>query len=81
MLWAGVLLTAGTAGVIAALPLTGEIALDLGFCCTGCEPPTATAGDGDEELVAMGGDKTAFFVAEAYDCDALVVFEAWLGVC
>jgi hypothetical protein len=68
---------AGTAGVIAALPLTGEMELDLAFCCTGCAPPIATAGDGDEELVAMGGDETAFLVAEAYDCadcDALVVF-------
>jgi hypothetical protein len=53
---------------------------DFPSCCTGAEPPTATAGDG-EEPVAMGGDETAFFAVEAYDkvdCDALVVFEAWL---
>lgn len=29
----------------------------------------------------MGGDETVFLVAEAYDCDALLVLEAWLGAC
>jgi hypothetical protein len=31
----------------------------------------------------MGGDETAFLAVEAYDkvdCDALEVFEAWLGM-
>ena len=59
--------TAGTAGVIAGLPFTGEIELDLACCCTGAAPPTARAGEGVEELVATGGDETAFLVAEAYD--------------
>lgn len=75
--------TAGTAGEIAGLPFIGEIEL-LFPCCTGPEPPTATAGEGVEELVAFGGDETAFFAVEAYDrvgCDALVEFGAWLGIC
>lgn len=75
--------TAGTAGGIEALPFTGEIEDDFPCCCTGAEPPTATAGDGVEELVAIGGDETAFLAVEAYegvDCDALVEFEAWLGI-
>ena len=69
--------TAGTAGGIENLPFTGETEDDFPCCCTGAEPPTATAGEG-EEPVAMGGDETAFFAVEAYD--ALVVFEAWLAV-
>ncbi len=75
--------TAGTAGVIAVLPFTGEIELDLA-CCTGGAPPTASVGEGVEEPVAIGGDETAFFVAEAYDwvdCDALIVLWAWLVFC
>lgn len=74
--------TAGTAGGTDGLPFTGEIDADFPCCCTGAEPPTATAGDCVEEPVAIGGDETAFFAVEAYDrvdCDALVVFEAWLG--
>jgi hypothetical protein len=74
--------TAGTAG-IGALPFTGEIDFVFPCCCTGAEPPTATAGEGaEEEPVAMGGDETAFFAVEAYDgvdCDALVVLEACVG--
>jgi hypothetical protein len=59
--------TTGTAGEIAGLPFTGEIEEDFPwFCCTGgAEPPTATAGEGVEEPVAMGGDETAFFAVEA----------------
>jgi hypothetical protein len=75
---AGVL-KAGTAGVIAARPFTGEMELDLPCCCTGAAPSTATAEDEFEELVAIAGDETAFLVAEAYDwatCDALEVLEA-----
>jgi len=45
--------------------LAGEIELDFPCCCTGAEPPTATAGEGVEEPVAMGGDETAFFAVEA----------------
>lgn len=73
--------TAGTAGAIAGLPFMGEIELFLP-CCTGPEPPTATAGEGAEELVALGGDETAFFAVDAYDSagwGALLVVEAWLG--
>jgi hypothetical protein len=75
--------TAGTAGEIGALPFTGETDDDFPWCCTGAEPPTATAGEGVEEPVAIGGDETAFFAVEAYDwvdCDALVELEAWLGI-
>lgn len=57
--------TTGTAGGIAALPFTGEMELDFACCCTGAALPTATAGDGVEELVAIAGDETAFLVAEA----------------
>jgi len=58
--------TAGTAGEIEGLPFTGEIELDFPCCCcTGAAPPTATAGEGVEEPVAMGGDETAFFAVEA----------------
>lgn len=70
--------TTGTAGEIAGLPFIGEIELDFP-CCTGPAPPTATAGEGVDELVAFGGDEFAFFAVEAYD--ALVEFEAWLGSC
>lgn len=57
---------AGTAGGIAALPFTGEIELGFAaFDCTGAVFPTATAGDWVEEPVAIGGDETAFLVAEA----------------
>lgn len=76
--------TAGTAGGTAALPFTGEIEADFPCCCTGAEPPTATAGDGVEEPVAMGGDETAFFAVEAYDgvdCDTLLLLEAWMEDC
>jgi hypothetical protein len=65
------------------LPFTGEADVVLPCCCTGAEPPTATAGDGVDEPAATGGDETAFFAVEAYDgvdCDALTEFEAWLGV-
>jgi hypothetical protein len=58
--------TTGTAG-IGALPFTGETDEDFPCCCTGAEPPTATAGEGVEEPVAIGGDETAFFAVEAYD--------------
>lgn len=59
--------TTGTAGEIAGLPFTGEIEEDFPwFCCTGgAGPPTATAGEGVEEPVAIGGDETAFFAVEA----------------
>ena len=57
--------TTGTAGGTEDLPLAGEIELDFPCCCTGAEPPTATAGEGVEEPVAMGGDETAFFAVEA----------------
>jgi hypothetical protein len=75
--------TAGTAGVIADLPFTGEIELDFACCCTGAAPPTARAGEGLAEPVAIGGDVMAFLVAEAYDWtdeDALLLLEAWLGL-
>lgn len=75
--------TTGTAGLTAGLPFTGEIEADFPCCCTGAEPPTATAGEGVEVPVAMGGDETAFFAVEAYDgvdCDALELLEAWLGI-
>lgn len=86
VLWATAgVVTAGTAGVIAGLPFTGEMELDFPWCCTGATPPTARAGEGVEEPVAIGGDATAFLVAEAYDCvdcDTLLVLEAaWLGIC
>jgi len=73
--------TAGTAGEIGALPFTGETEDDFP-CCTGAEPPTATAGEGVEEPVAMGGDETAFLAVEAYDevDDALEEFAGWLGI-
>jgi len=58
--------TTGTAGGIEDLPFSGEMDEDFA-CCTGATLPTATAGDWEEELVAIGGDETAFFVAEAYD--------------
>jgi hypothetical protein len=73
--------TAGTAGGIGALPFTGETEEDFPCCCTGAEPPTATAGEGVEEPVAMGGDETAFLAVEAYDCeDVLEELEGWLGI-
>jgi hypothetical protein len=73
--------TAGTAGEIGALPFTGETEDDFP-CCTGAEPPTATAGEGVEEPVAMGADETAFLAVEAYDevDDALEEFAGWLGI-
>jgi hypothetical protein len=52
---------------MAALPFTGEVELDFACCCTGAAPPTARAGEGVEEPVAIGGDVTAFLVADAYD--------------
>ena len=68
VLWATAgVVTAGTAGGIAGLPFTGEIELDFACCCTGAAPPTARAGEGVEEPVAIGGDVTAFLVADAYD--------------
>lgn len=73
--------TAGTAGEIGALPFTGETDDDFPCCCTGAEPPTATAGEGAVEPAAMGGDETAFFAVDAYDwADALAVLEGWLGI-
>jgi hypothetical protein len=58
--------TTGTAGEIEGLPFTGEIEFVFPCCCTGAEPPTATAGEGVEEPVAIGGDATApFFTVEA----------------
>jgi len=51
--------------------------------CWEADPPTTTAGVGVEEPEATGGDETAFFAVEAYDrvgCDALMVFEAWVGM-
>ena len=83
LLWAIAGATAGTAGGIDVLPFTGEIDEDFPCCCTGAEPPIATAGEGVEEPVAMGGDETAFFAVEAYDrvgCEALELLEAWLGI-
>lgn len=73
--------TAGTAGEIGGLPFTGETEDDFP-CCTGAEPPTATAGEGVEEPVAIGGDETAFLAVEAYDDveDALEEFAGWLGI-
>ena len=74
--------TAGTAGGTAALPFTGGETEDDFPCCTGAEPPTATAGEGVEEPVATGGDETAFLAVLAYDDveDALEVFAGWLGI-
>lgn len=71
--------TAGTAGEIGALPFTGETDDDFP-CCTGADPPIATAGEGVEEPVAMGGDETAFLAVLAYEVDdALAALEAgWL---
>jgi hypothetical protein len=73
--------TAGTAGEIGGRPFTGETEDDFP-CCTGAEPPTATAGEGVEEPVAMGGDETAFLAVEAYDDveDALEEVAGWLGI-
>jgi hypothetical protein len=75
--------TAGTAGGIEALPFTGGETEDDFPCCTGAEPPTATAGEGVEEPVATGGDETAFLAVLAYDDveDALEEFAGWLGIC
>lgn len=76
--------TAGTAGGIAVLPLIGETELDFVCCCPGAAPPTARAGEGAADPVATCGDEMGFLVAEAYDCadcDALLVLEAWLGIC
>lgn len=42
----------------------GENDDDFPCCCTDAAVPTATAGDWDE-LVATGGDETAFFAVEA----------------
>lgn len=56
--------TTGTAG--GARPFTGEMEEALPFCCTGCTLPTATAGDCEEELVAIAGDD-ATFAADAYE--------------
>jgi hypothetical protein len=74
--------TAGTAGGIDALPFTGGETEDDFPCCTGAEPPTATAGEGVEEPVATGGDETAFLAVLAYDDveDALEEFAGWLGI-
>lgn len=57
--------TTGTAG--GARPFTGEMEEALPFCsCTGGAFPTATAGDWEDELVAIAGDDaTAFLVADA----------------
>lgn len=55
----------GTAGVIEDLPFMGEIDEDFPCCCTDGAVPTATTGDWVEELVATGGDETAFFTVEA----------------
>jgi len=62
---AGAETTAGTAGGTDDLPFTGEIEFVFPCCCTAAEPPTATAGEGVEELVATEGGETAFFAVEA----------------
>jgi len=59
--------TDGTAGVTAGRPFTGEIELDLAFCCTGAAFETATAAGEFDVVVALIGDETAFLVADAYD--------------